>query len=350
MGVKLSILCTTYNHENYIRQTLDGFLMQKTDFEYEVLIHDDASTDNTQAIIKEYEEKYPDIIKPIYQIENKWSKGGVHPQLKYNIPRVQGEYIAFCDGDDYWTDPNKLQKQVDFLETHTDYVICAHQCELKFEGIDAHKINHPTKRYGEIKQDDLYNTNYFFASSVVWRWDERCKINLEKLVPKKILTIDWYMNLLMSQKGKMYILQDVMSVYRINKDGLWSDYWFNQEKCILKRGKYLVNFYYYVYNNITDKSRKFKYLGYFEIKNVFTTYYKNYCIRECLYIEKLFPDIIDKIKTEQKIQDNLFFDIAHRRFKKYQKLFTIFAILSGIFFGISVILLTIIIMQTKGGI
>lgn len=126
---KLSICCLAYNHEFFIRKCLDGFMMQKTDFPFEVLIHDDASTDNTPQIIREYQSKYPDIIKPIFQKENQYSKGiwitGIH-----QLPRAKGKYIAFCEGDDYWTDPYKLQKQVDFLETHPDYSLCCHRYQV----------------------------------------------------------------------------------------------------------------------------------------------------------------------------------------------------------------------------
>lgn len=119
----VSICCITYNHENYIADTLESFLGQNTIFPFEVLIHDDASTDSTASIIKKYVKKYPKIIKPIYQVENQRSKfkSGMNP--RFNFPRVQGKYIALCEGDDYWTDPFKLQKQVDFLEANPDYVL-----------------------------------------------------------------------------------------------------------------------------------------------------------------------------------------------------------------------------------
>src|SRR5690606_15609661 len=109
--VRVSICCITYNHEPFIRQCLDGFLMQQGDFEYEILIHDDASTDGTTKIIQEYELKYPEIIKPIIQTQNQYSQGVRGINFIYNFPRAKGEYIAMCEGDDYWTDPLKLQKQ-----------------------------------------------------------------------------------------------------------------------------------------------------------------------------------------------------------------------------------------------
>ncbi len=115
----VSISCITYNHESYIRDAIEGFLIQETDFPFEILIHDDASTDRTADIIREYEEQYPKLIKPIYQTENQYSQGR-KPGLN-NINRAQGKYIALCEGDDYWTDRRKLQKQVFFLGNHPDY-------------------------------------------------------------------------------------------------------------------------------------------------------------------------------------------------------------------------------------
>lgn len=125
--IMVSICCMTFNHAKYVRDALEGFVNQKTNFKYEVLIHDDASTDGTQDIIKEYEEKYPDIIKPIYQTENQYSQR-VSIKKNFQIPRVKGKYVTLCEGDDYWTDPCKLQKQVDFLESHPDYTLCATAC------------------------------------------------------------------------------------------------------------------------------------------------------------------------------------------------------------------------------
>lgn len=120
----VSVCVITYNHGKYIRQCLDGILMQEVTFPYEILIHDDASPDNTAEIIREYEAKYPEIIKPIYQTVNQYSQG--IDVGKYNFERAVGKYIALCEGDDYWTDPKKLQMQVDFLEKHPEYVATAH--------------------------------------------------------------------------------------------------------------------------------------------------------------------------------------------------------------------------------
>lgn len=119
----VSIRCITYNHEQYIAQALDGFLMQKTTFPFEVIVHDDASIDNTAEIIKEYELKFPKIIKPIYEKENQYSKKDGSLQKIVNSA-CKGKYIAFCEGDDYWISQDKLQKQVDFLEKNPSYGLC----------------------------------------------------------------------------------------------------------------------------------------------------------------------------------------------------------------------------------
>lgn len=121
----VSICCVTYNHAPFIRQCLDGFLMQKG-VDFEILIHDDCSTDGTTEIIREYAEKYPDLIFPLYETENQFCKPGRESMDFYNYRRAQGKYIALCEGDDYWTDPLKLQKQVEFMEANPDYSVCFH--------------------------------------------------------------------------------------------------------------------------------------------------------------------------------------------------------------------------------
>ncbi|MGX0957047.1 glycosyltransferase involved in cell wall biosynthesis [Pseudomonas viridiflava] len=120
----LSIVCPAYNQEAFIAQTLDGFLSQQTSFSYEILVHDDASTDGTARIIAQYTERHPTIIRAFYQQTNQYSQG--IPCVPNLFAKARGRYIAYCEADDYWTDPRKLQLQVDFLESHPDYVITYH--------------------------------------------------------------------------------------------------------------------------------------------------------------------------------------------------------------------------------
>lgn len=119
----VSVCIITYNHERYIRKCLEGVMMQQTSFSFEVIIGEDCSTDNTRAIIKEFEARYPGIIKPVYHEKN---VGAQRNAYEFCLPRLTGKYIAICEGDDYWTDPHKLQKQVDFLEQNNDFVLCFH--------------------------------------------------------------------------------------------------------------------------------------------------------------------------------------------------------------------------------
>lgn len=146
----VSICCITYNHAKYIRDALDGFMMQETDFPFEVLIHDDASTDGTADIIREYEKKYPGIIKPIYQTENQYSKG-VKISTTYNYPRAQGKYIALCEGDDFWTDKRKLQIQADFMEQNHDFVLCCHGRNF----LDYYKKRYYPGPYINVPEDGI---------------------------------------------------------------------------------------------------------------------------------------------------------------------------------------------------
>ena len=128
---KVSVLCATYNHEEYLRQTLDSFVNQKTDFPFEVLVNDDASTDSTGDIIREYAAKYPDVIRPFYQKENLYSRR-INLYDVVFFPACRGEYIAVCEGDDYWNDPEKLQLQVNWLDTHPEYSASVHNSIGRF--------------------------------------------------------------------------------------------------------------------------------------------------------------------------------------------------------------------------
>lgn len=145
----VSICCITYNHAPFIRKCLEGFLMQK-DVDYEILIHDDCSTDGTTEIVREYEAKHPDIIKPIYETENQYQKVGTSGIDMFNYRRAQGKYIAYCEGDDYWTNPLKLKKQVDFMEANPEYSVC-------FTTFRNHVVK--TDEYIETEPTKLLQTN-----------------------------------------------------------------------------------------------------------------------------------------------------------------------------------------------
>lgn len=224
----VSICCITYNHAPYIRECLDGFMMQKTRFPIEIIINDDASTDGTTEIIKEYEAQHPDIIKPIYQVENQYSKGVRGMYANFCFPRAQGKYIALCEGDDYWTDPLKLQKQVDFLESHPDYVMCSHRYNLYIQNKGVFQNDW----YGNRTEGVNYNLNtlihggwFFHPLTVMFRSD---KLDLDEYSQYKY-SMDAVLFFHLLKKGEGYMMSDNMSVYRIHSGGVWSSIGLNNQ-------------------------------------------------------------------------------------------------------------------------
>jgi len=212
----VSICCITYNHESYIRETIEGFLMQKTKFPIEVLIHDDASTDKTADIIREYENKYPDIIKPIYQFDNKYSKG-ISVSETYNFPRARGKYIAMCEGDDYWTDPSKLQKQVDFLEVNSDCSLCFHASKsIRNNNPNDYTLHRPKEipldYKFEMKHAILGGGGFMATNSMLFH---RKYIQDRPAWMEKTPVGDLPLMLLLASKGKIGYIDEVMSVYRV---------------------------------------------------------------------------------------------------------------------------------------
>jgi len=162
----VSICCITFNHVKYIRSCLDGFVMQKTTFPFEVLIHDDASTDGTQDIIREYQQKFPEIIKPIYQKENLYSKN--MDVNSFNFERVRGKYVALCEGDDYWTDEDKLQIQVDFMESHPECSVCFHPVSVVWEDSSEPDRIFPSRK-DRFNIEVLLKENFIQTNSVMYR-------------------------------------------------------------------------------------------------------------------------------------------------------------------------------------
>lgn len=215
--IKVSICCLAYNHESYIRQCLDGFMIQKCNFKFEVLIHDDASKDKTASIIEEYANKYPEIIKPIYQTENQHSKG-VKATITFNFPRIKGKYVAMCEGDDYWTDPYKLQKQVDFLEANPDYVLSFHRVKILQPNGDLVEdfITKVPENY-ETQETLARLGNYIHTPSVVFR-------NVLKELPNEFSLCpigDYFIYMLLTEHGKLKYFEEEMAVYRQGV-GIWS--------------------------------------------------------------------------------------------------------------------------------
>lgn len=221
----VAIHCLVYNHEPYLRDCFEGFVMQQTNFPFVAIVHDDASTDNSVEIIREYESKYPHIFKPIYQTKNQYSNPEVSVDCIVNaaIQQIGAKYIALCEGDDYWTDPLKLQKQVDFLEENPEYSFCCHRFnilkdkEQKFIHEYGYNLYVP-------EQDLIINEEVFFKAWVtqwlttVVRTDlfvEVCKI--AKNTFNRCL--DVYLYFLLLQHGNGISINQTMGVYRWHSNG-----------------------------------------------------------------------------------------------------------------------------------
>ena len=295
----VSIKCMTFNHEKYISQALDGFLMQKTNFPFEVLVHDDASTDKTADIIREYEAKFPKIVKGIYEIENQWSKGNGAHHVKMDA-EIKGKYIAFCEGDDYWIDENKLQMQVDFLENNSEYGMCY--------GIAKKYIQNKGKfqksLFGEkIKdfEDLLKNGNRIPTLTVCIRRD-LIRQYKEKINPyeKKWLMGDFPLWLFISHESKIFFFNKTIAVYRILEESASHSKCPDKKIAFGKSGVDIKFFFYQLYTNIPYDLIQ----GYFR---VYALYYykfnKKYLLEEMhrLYPQIKTPSLLDKfyIKTAE---------------------------------------------------
>jgi glycosyltransferase involved in cell wall biosynthesis len=252
--IRLSICVVTYNHEKYIAHALDSFLMQETNFAFQVIVGDDCSTDNTTNIIKEYALKYPDIIKPILREKN---IGAMNNSLDV-YSSAKTEYVAICDGDDYWTDKTKLQRQVDFLDKNPKFSICFHRVKVVYE--DNSKPSYIYPKYSYFKMllkkniKFLLKENFMQTNSIVYRW-RFVDSNVREVIPNNICPGDWFLSLLHAQIGKIGFINRCMSVYNRNSGGIFTSS--QSDEIDLKYGIENFNFYYLVYKTIAKGDKKY---------------------------------------------------------------------------------------------
>ncbi|MCD7925525.1 MAG: glycosyltransferase [Bacteroides sp.] len=217
-NILLSIQCLVYNHEPYLRQCLDGFIMQKTNFDYEVVVHDDASTDNSASIISEYTRRYPKLIKPIYESENLYSRVGNKISFIIN-EKCSGKYIALCEGDDYWTDPLKLQKQINFLEANLEYSMCFHNTIEHYEFDEKADRIFSNVRDADYTGLEIYERWIVPTASVVLRRNVFFSpIYKQAISNEKFIYWDILLFLSCANEGMLRGMSDVMSVYRRHQD------------------------------------------------------------------------------------------------------------------------------------
>lgn len=219
--IMVSINCLAYNHEKYIARALDSIIMQKVNFKYEILVHDDASDDQTAEIIKGYQAKYPELLNVIYDDENTYTKGT--KILDENIDRARGKYIAICEGDDFWSSAHKLQRQFDFLESNPDFSLCVHA---------SHMVNRKEKKLRKTIRPSIGDKVFtiheiiktggrlFATNSMMYRRE------LGRPLPefyKISLVEDYPLMVLLALKGNVYYMDAFLSAYQLGLEQSWTN-------------------------------------------------------------------------------------------------------------------------------
>lgn len=235
----VSICCTAFNHGEFIRDCIEGFLIQETTFPVEIIIHDDASTDDTVKTLLQYQAKVPQLFRLILQKQNQYSLGT--PNLaRFVIPQARGKYLAICEGDDYWTDPTKLQKQVEFLELNPEYVITYHDARIVDEhGNPLEKSKIPRRFRRDLTAEELRNGAWTLTLT-------RCFRNVLGEIPPEyyqVVNRDIFMTVLLSRFGAGKYMNNIEpAVYRRHSGGIWSG------KQIDERNYQNLNTYIYIYH------------------------------------------------------------------------------------------------------
>lgn len=251
MEIKVSVLTTAYNHAQYIAQALDSFLMQKTNFAFEVIVHDDASTDGTTEIIRKYAEKYPDIIRPIYQKENQYSKGIYG--YSFMEPLVRGKYIAQCEGDDYWCDDRKLQKQADYMDMHPECSFCfCNSYKVDLNSNILEKVT-PVESSRILSSREMISKPeiYLSTAGTMYRSKDSADFPMELMAGE---AGDIPLRNFLMLRGNAYGFGDYMACYRVMVPGSWSDRYaydalHNPERFLQKNTLYLQ--YYHRFDEYT---------------------------------------------------------------------------------------------------
>ena len=224
-NIMVTVMCTAFNHAEYIRDALDGMVNQKTDFDYEILVNDDCSTDGTAEIVREYAEKYPDKIRAFFPEKNLYSQG-IDVYYHTFFPEARGKYVALCEGDDYWCDPMKLQLQVDFLEANPDYAACVHNTMLHYcdnAAADAPLL--PSLGERDVGFESILPgvDKAWHTSSFLTRTEILSTVPDYYDVANSYGFTDYPYALMMRMAGPVRFLDRVMSVYRINSNqAAWS--------------------------------------------------------------------------------------------------------------------------------
>ena len=275
----VSVHMITYNHAPYIAQAIQGILQQKTNFPFELVIGEDCSNDETREIVFEYQLKYPRVIRVITSDKNI----GMIMNWCQIMKECRGKYIALCEGDDYWTSPYKLQKQVDFLDSHTECSACFHNVNVEFENNpERNHIFHNTNMKDVFTLFDIVSGHFIPTCSTIFR------AGLFGEFPSWYLKMpmgDWPLHVLNAQYGDYGYINEILANYRVHDGGTWSS---QSRVDILKKtisaenvvNHYLNYKYKYIFRN--KKSNWYKEIAYIELENNNSTGFVNALLKSVI--------------------------------------------------------------------
>lgn len=339
MKPKVSIVCITYNHEQYLKDALDSFLMQETNFPFEVIVGEDCSTDNTRAILKEYAEKYPEIIKPIYQEQNT----GGYKNFVDTLNACKGEYFVINEGDDFFTDKHKLQLQVDYLDNHKDCSMCFHPVKVFFQDKSQKDYTFPTKREYKITKEKfnyetLKKVNFIQTNSCMYR---KGSLDFSEMLPNEILPADYFINLYYSRQGEIGFINKTMAAYRRQASGIWQLSYTDSDKHYLKNGLYIINFYYQASKRFNADIDYWYKLANIEYNKIVGTFLKLRAWDKIDLARKMFPELSEKNICLNNIET----DILTEKYNKYKKLYNVFLVISVLFLLMTMFLLCFLLIN-----
>lgn len=312
--MKVSVATITYNHEEFISQAVSSVLTQKTNFEYELVIGEDCSTDRTREILFDFKSQFPDKIR---LLNNETNIGAIR-NFVATLNSCRGQYIALLEGDDYWTSPEKLQKQVDFLDNHPECSICFHPVKILDANSNSFKpfLIRPLIIKDSYSIEDLLDGNFIPTCSVMFR------NKLFGQIPDWIFDLkmaDWPLHLLNAQYGNIGYIDEIMAVYRLHPGSMWSSQpateRYQEVVRILEIMDKQLNYRY------SKLIRSIKYKKYFWIASLYLQ--KNEYIYAKRYAIKSLPSIVMKDHIPFKSHTSLFLRLTspsiYRQIQKWRR-------------------------------
>lgn len=291
----VSIVCITYNHINFIENSLNSLLNQITDFPFEIILHDDASTDGTTKVVERYAENYPNIIVPIIQTKNQWSQGKRPAQFTFPIAR--GQYIAMCEGDDFWVSKDKIQLQFTYMSNNPEATLCFHDTVTTNQQLQVIKFNQHSEVELEFNVSDIINEWFISTQTILFKKAPILKGLESNEYFKGVINGDWLIQLISAHHGKVVFLPNILACYRKHPDSLSTQVGRDKAYRAMKLIRLFLLFDVYTgfkYSNQIDEKVIFYLDEYYQLKrnDEFNRKKILYALYPKLFAKKLF----DKLK------------------------------------------------------